>query len=78
MHNREEAEALPDRESILTPGGIVFRKWVGYYRKGETTWCRFMHDPITADLLDEEMHFPAKVLGTTYAEAPAWKKAARV
>jgi hypothetical protein len=74
----EEAEALPDAESILTPGGIVFRKWVGYYREGETAWCRFMHDPITTHLLDPDMHFPAKVLGTTDAEAPQRKKASRV
>lgn len=78
VHSREEAEALPDRESILTPGGIVFRKWVGYYREGESTWCRFMHNPITTDLLDEEMHFPAKVLGTTYAEVPEQKEASNV
>lgn len=78
VHNREEAQALPDGESILTPGGIVFRKWVGYYRDGETTWCRFMHNPITTNLLSEEMHFPAKVLGTTDAHVPEQKKASNV
>lgn len=75
VHTPEEAEALPDHESILTPGGIVFRKYTGYYREGETTWCRFMHDPIITHLLDEKVHFPAKVLGTADADNPAWKDA---
>lgn len=74
VHTPAEAQALPDHESILTPGGIVFRKRVGYYREGETAWCRFMHEPITTHLLDEKVHFPAKVLGTTDADTPAWKK----
>lgn len=78
VNTPKEAEALPDHESILTPGGIVFRKYTGYYREGETVWCRFMHDPITTHLLDEKVHFPAKVLGTTDADTPAWKDAARV
>ncbi|MET4143830.1 hypothetical protein [Arthrobacter sp. UYCo732] len=71
VHTPEEAEALPDRESILTPGGIVFRKWDGYYRAGEATWCRFMHTPITTHLLDVNVHFPAKVLGTAPARESA-------
>lgn len=74
VNSPEEAEALPDHESILTPGGIVFRKRVGYYREGETAWCRFQHDPITTHLLDEKVHFPAKVLGTTDTDTPSWKK----
>jgi hypothetical protein len=66
VYTREEADALPENESIFTPGGIVFRKRIGYYRDGETTWSRDMHDPITTDMLSNEAHFPARVLGTTY------------
>lgn len=64
VHTREEAEALPDGESIHTPGGIVFRKKDRWDEPGVTYWTRFQHQPIRTASLDEDMHFPARVLGT--------------
>jgi hypothetical protein len=64
VHTREEADALPDGESIHTPGGIVFRKMDRWDEPGVTYWGRFQHQPIPTTSLDEDMHFPARVLGT--------------
>lgn len=68
VYTPEEAAALPDRESILTPGGIAFRKWDDYENDGEPVWTRFLHEPLLTRELDATLHFPAKVLGTARAE----------
>lgn len=71
IYTPEEADALPNRESILTPGGIVFRKWDDYQNDGEAAWTRFLHPPVGTDDLDATLHFPAKVLGTAPAKESA-------
>lgn len=57
-----EANALPDRAAILTPGGIIFRKWAGYYGEGKDAWERELGQVVPAELLSAEGHFPATVL----------------
>ena len=57
-----EANALPDRSAFLTPGGIIFRKWEGYYAEGKDAWERELGKVVPAELLSAEGHFPATVL----------------
>ena len=58
----EEANALPDRSIILTPGKIAFQKWEGYYSKGKDAWERELGGIVPAELLSADAHFPATVL----------------
>lgn len=58
----EEANELPDRSAILTPGQIIFRKWADYYGEGKDGWERELGQVVPAELLDEDSHFPATVL----------------
>lgn len=76
VYTPEEADALPNGESVLTPGGIVFRKRVGHFADDDISWHWIMNEPLTR--LDPDFHFPAKVLGTTEADAPDWNEASRV
>ncbi|TSE15792.1 hypothetical protein B1A87_007655 [Arthrobacter sp. KBS0703] len=64
VYTREEADALPDRETILTPGGITFRKWDDYDEPGVAVWTRWLNDPIRTDGRDKTLRFLAKVLNT--------------
>jgi len=57
-----EANALPDRSAFLTPGGIIFRRWEGYYAEGKDAWERELGKVVPAELLSAEGHFPATVL----------------
>jgi hypothetical protein len=63
----DEANALPDRSAFLTPGGIIFRKWEGYYGEGKDAWERELGKVVPAELLSAEGHFPAAVLYTPEA-----------
>jgi len=58
----EEANELPDRSAILTPGQIIFRKWDDYYGKGKHAWERELGQAVPAEDLDDDCHFPATVL----------------
>jgi hypothetical protein len=58
----DEANALPDRSAILTPGKIIFHKWEGYYGEGKDAWERELGQVVPAELLSPEGHFPATVL----------------
>lgn len=58
----EEANDLPDRSAILTPGQIIFRKWEDYYGDGKHAWERELGQVVPAELLSDDGHFPATVL----------------
>ena len=58
----DEANELPDRSAILTPGDIIFRKWKDYYGDGKHAWERELGQMVPAELLSAEGHFPATVL----------------
>ena len=62
IYTPEEANALPDRAAILTPGQIIFRKWENYYAQGKHAWERELGQMVPAELLSAEGHFPATVL----------------
>ncbi|WP_138418684.1 hypothetical protein [Sinomonas gamaensis] len=67
VNTPEEAEALPDGESILTPGSCIYGKNDRWDEPGVTYWLRTNHTPIRTDMLSRDMHFPARVLGTAKA-----------
>ena len=57
-----EANQLPDRSLILTPGKIAFQKWEDYYGDGKDAWERELGQFVPAELLSDSDHFPAIVL----------------
>ncbi|UUG69996.1 hypothetical protein SEA_ZUCKER_36 [Arthrobacter phage Zucker] len=65
----EEANDLPDRSAILTPGQIIFRKWEDYYGDGKHAWERELGQVVPAELLSDDDHFPAIVLHEPEAKA---------